>query len=608
MKPLSHNLKKSKMSAPGRLHKINSLKRLGELSLPHMKKIILAAACVLLVNAAELLKPYILKLVIDDFLIKKAPQNGLYSITSMGILYFVIVVFGNLFSFSQVNLINKAAQEIMFTLRNRVFNTIQLLPLSYLDKTSSGRLITRATNDVEALSEMYTDVIISLFKDVFLLIGIVYAMVALNVQLALVSFAVVPIMFYIIFLFKNKIKKNFTKIKAVIGSINGFMAENISGMKIIQIFRAEKEKKEEFLKLNKEYYKSTLFQVRMNSILRPASDVFQNLAVAVLLWYGMYKVANHTVEVGVLFAFTTYIKQFFSPISDLADNYTTIQSALVSADRIFELLDEEASLENLDLGIGMEHIEGTIEFKNVWFSYNDLDWVLKDISFKLEKGETAAFIGETGAGKTTIINLISGFYTAQKGEILIDGININDIKKKNLRKNISVVLQDVFLFSGNVKNNIALNDDIEDEIIMEALENTYALDFVNALPNGINGTVMERGSTFSSGQKQLLSFSRALAHNPSIFVLDEATSNIDTHTEKLIQKAIENITKDRTTIVIAHRLSTIRNADKIIVLNHGEIVELGTHTELLNHDSHYKNLLKGGLKEVDDVDVECGAC
>ena len=608
MKPLDHNLKMSKPCTPRRLHKINSLKRLGELTLPHMKKIILAAVCVLLVNAAELLKPYILKLVIDDFLINRAPESGLYSITSMGILYLSIVVLVNLFSFSQVNLINKAAQEIMFTLRNRVFSTIQLLPLSYLDKTSSGRLITRATNDVEALSEMYTDVIISLFKDIFLLIGIVYAMLALNVHLALVSFAVVPVMFYIIFLFKNKIKKNFTKIKALIGSINGFMAENISGMKTIQIFRGEKEKREEFLKLNKEYYKSTLFQVRLNSILRPASDVFQNLAVAILLWYGMYKVANHTVEVGVLFAFTTYIKQFFSPISDLADNYTTIQSALVSADRIFELLDEEASLENLDLGVSMEHMEGTVEFKNVWFSYNAADWVLKDISFKLEKGETAAFIGETGAGKTTIINLISGFYTAQKGEILIDGVNINDIKKRDLRVNISVVLQDVFLFSGNIKNNVTLNDPIEDNTVLEALENTCALDFVNTLPNGVAGPVMERGSTFSAGQKQLISFSRALAHNPSIFVLDEATSNIDTHTEKLIQKAIENITKDRTTIVIAHRLSTIRSADKIIVLSHGELVEMGTHDDLLAGESRYKNLLKGGLKEENMVELECGTC
>ena len=434
-----------------------------------------------------------------------------------------MLAIGGLSSFTQVNLINKAGQEIMRNLRRRVFRTIQFLPLSYLDKTSSGRLITRATNDVEALSEMYTDVIISLFKDVFLLIGIVYAMLALDVKLALISFSVVPMMFFIIFLLKNKIKNNFSKMKSLIGKINGFMAENISGMKIIQIFAGEKEKNNEFLKLNGEYLKSTLFQVRMNSILRPAADVFQSLAVAIILWYSMSKIANHTIEIGVLFAFTTYIKQFFNPISDLADNYTTIQSALVSAERIFELLDEEDSLEDLDEGRSIENLQGDIEFKNVWFSYNNSDWILKNVCFKVKKGETVAFIGETGAGKTTIISLISGFYKIQKGEILIDGININDIKKKDLRKGISVVLQDVFLFSGDVKSNVILNDNISEKTLIKSLKTTCALDFVNGLPGGIHSAVMERGATFSAGQKQLLSFSRALAHSPSIFILDEAT-------------------------------------------------------------------------------------
>jgi len=589
-------MKTSKKDQGGKLHKINSIKRLLELTKPYLNKIILAALCVLIVNAAELLKPYILKLVIDDFLIKKVSQSSVYSITSMGILYFVIVAIGGLCSFTQVNLINKSGQEIMRNLRKRVFRTIQFLPLSYLDKTSSGRLITRATNDVEALSEMYTDVIISLFKDVFLLIGIVYAMLAMDVELALISFSVVPFMFFIIFLLKNKIKKNFSKMKSLIGRINGFMAENISGMKIIQIFTGEKEKNEEFLKLNEEYLKSTLFQVRMNSILRPASDVFQSLAVAIILWYSMSKIANSTIEIGVLFAFTTYIKQFFNPISDLADNYTTIQSALVSAERIFELLDEEESLEDLDEGRSIENLQGDIEFNNVWFSYNNSDWILKNVCFKVKKGETVAFIGETGAGKSTIISLISGFYKIQKGEILIDGLNINDIKKKDLRKGISVVLQDVFLFSGDIESNVILNDNISNSDLIKSLKTTYALDFVNGLPGGIHSPVMERGSTFSAGQKQLLSLSRALAHSPAIFILDEATANIDTHTEKLIQKVIEEMAQDRTTLIIAHRLSTIRNAHKIFVLKHGEIIEMGNHDELMCSGGYYKDMIQGEIK------------
>jgi ATP-binding cassette subfamily B protein len=479
----------------------------------------------------------------------------------------------------------------MRTLRGNVFRTIQLLPLDYLDKTSSGRLITRATNDVEALSEMYTDVLISLFKDVFLIIGIIYTMLMLNVKLALISFCVVPLMFMVVFGLKTRIKNNFSKMKSLIGKINGFMAENISGMKLVQIFHGEKEKREEFLELNDNYFKATLFQVRMNSFLRPASDVFQSLAVAILIWYGMGKIASHSLSIGVLFAFTTYIKQFFNPISDMADSYTTIQSALVSADRIFELLDQQECTEDLDAGIGVDRFEGNVEFKNVWFSYNNEDWILKDISFSVKKGQTAAFVGETGAGKTTIISLISGFYKVQKGEILIDGININDIKKRDLRRNISVVLQDVFLFSGTIEKNITLNDEIEKTLIEKALKVSYVNEVIKGLSNGINEPVMERGSTLSAGQRQLLSFARAVAHNPSIFVLDEATASIDTQTETLIQKALENITKQRTTLIIAHRLSTIRNADIIIVLKNGEILEMGNHDALMESGGYYKNLV-----------------
>ena len=586
-----NNLKTTTKTQIPKLHKKQSIKKLMILTIPHLKKIILAMFCVLLINAALILKPYILKLVIDDFLVKNVASYGFYSITSMGILYFIIVVLGSIFSIAEVNLINRAGQEIMKTLRSRVYKTIQLLPLSILDKTASGSLITKSTNDIEALSEMYTDVLLSLFQDIFLLLGIIYTMIALNIKLAFISFSVLPVMFLAIFLLKRKIKENFSKTKKLIGKINGFMAENISGMKIIQIFRAEKEKKLEFLILNNAYLKTTVFQVWLNSFLKPAADFLQNMAVAILLWYGISKISNHSLQIGVLYAFTSYIKQFFNPISDLADNYTTIQSALVSADRIFELLDEEDSLENLDEGIQKSYLEGTIEFKHVWFSYINEDYVLKDVNFIINKGDTVAFVGETGAGKTTIISLINGFYKVQGGEILIDGININSIRLKDLRKNIAVVLQDVFLFSGDIRKNISLNDDIDDNQIIEALKASCSYEFVNNMLGGIYAPVMERGNTLSAGQRQLISFARAIAHEPSIFILDEATANIDTQTEKLIQRAIENISKDRTTLIIAHRLSTIRNSDNIIVLKNGKIQEIGSHDELVKQAGYYNSML-----------------
>lgn len=572
-------------------YKKQSFKRLMSLNIPHLKKIILAAFCVLLVNAAMLAKPFILKIVIDDFLTRNTLQKGLYSLTGMGILYFSVVLIGGYLNILRVNLINKAGQEILRTLRGQVFKTIQLLPLSYLDKTSAGSLITRATNDVEALSNLYTDVLMSFFRDVFLILGIVFAMFIMDVKLTLVSFCVIPVMFLFIFLLRSKIKQNFGKMKILIGRINGFMAENLSGMKLIQIFHGEAERKKDFKELNDGYYKTTSFQVWMNSFLKPAASVFRNITVAVLLLYGMNKIAGQTLQIGILYAFTTYIQQFFEPISDLADNYTNIQSAFVSADRIFELLDQKDNLEDLDEGREAERLDGNIEFKHVWFSYNDQDWILKDVSFTVGSGQTAAFVGQTGAGKTTIISLISGFYKIQQGEILINGVNINKFKKRDLRRNIAVVLQDVFLFSETISKNISLNDDIDAMKIEEAVRASYARDFVESLPGRINEPVMERGNTLSAGQRQLISFARAIAHDPSIIVLDEATANIDSQTEILIQKAIESMSRNRTALIIAHRLSTIRNADKIIVLDHGRIVESGNHEELMEKRGYYRNMV-----------------
>ncbi len=545
----------------------------------------------LLVNAATIAKPYILKLVIDDFLIGKVPQKGFYSIFTMGILYLAVSVFSGVFSFAQVNTLNKAAQKIVRDLRARLFDIIHHLPLSYLDNTSSGRLITRATNDVAEISDMYTDVIVNLFKDVFLLIGIVYVMLSLNVGLALLSFIVIPMMTFLVISIKKKIKENFYSMKHYIGQINGFMAESLSGMRIIQIFNAQKERTAEFLRLNQEYFDTTIIQVRLNSVLKPASDIFQNISIAILLWYGMGKIAHQTLDIGVLYAFTTYIKQFFAPISDLAEKYNSIQSALVSTERIFELINQSSLLEDLEIGTDMNNVEGKIEFKNVWFSYNNRDWVLKDVSFTIEKGQTAAFIGETGAGKTTIISLICGFYKIQRGMILIDGVDVNQIKLHDLRRSVALVLQDVFLFSGDIRGNITLKDSIDNMTVEYALKASCADTFVNAFPKGIYAPVMERGSTLSAGQRQLISFARAVAHEPSVLILDEATANIDTFTEKLIQKAIHNIAKDRTTLIIAHRLSTIQDADIIIALHDGSVIEMGGVKELYEKGGYYRDML-----------------
>ncbi|HOB19639.1 MAG TPA: ABC transporter ATP-binding protein [Candidatus Atribacteria bacterium] len=570
--------------------KRHSLLRVMKMSLPYWKIILMSALCVLAVNGAELAKPYVLKVVIDDFLKYRKPQAGLYSITAMGIAYMLLVLISSTLTYIQENSMNYVGQSIVTNVRRKIFSHIQRFPLPVLDRFTTGRLITRATNDVEAISELFTDVFINLFKDVFLLIGIVFVMLRMNVTLALIGFTVIPFIVLLTNVVKKKMKANFVVIKSLTGRINGFFAENISGMKLVQIFNMQREKQREFKELNDEYYKAALTRMTLNSVLRPAIEIFNSLAIAILIWYGMGRIMGQTLDLGVLYAFTEYIKQFFEPINDLAEKYNTIQSAVVSADRIFELLDKEEELEDYDSGIRVDRFRGDIEFRNVWFAYNDEDWVLKDVSFRIRSGQTAAFVGATGSGKTTIINLLSRFYRVQKGEILIDGININDINLRDLRRNIAVVLQDVFLFSGSIRDNITLNSDISEDRVEAALKLSCAEAFIYELPDKMDQPVTERGSTFSAGQRQLLAFARTIAHDPSIFVLDEATANIDTKTEGLIQRSIANVSKDRTTLIIAHRLSTIRNADVIFIIRKGRIIESGSHDELMALGGYYYQL------------------
>ncbi len=573
----------------------SSLVRLALLMKPHVGKLLICVICVVIVNLAELLKPYVAAIVIDNFLVGEAEQSGLFSITGMGVLYFIVALAGALFSMTQVRLIARISQGILNEMRQKVFNKIMHMPMKLLDRNGTGRLITRATNDVETVNEFYSDVFLNLFKDVFLLIGIMVMMFVLDAKLALVALTGVPLIVLITVSLKRIIKRNWKKMKSIIGQINGFMAENISGMRIVQAFNRQKHKLQEFRELNKAYFKTTMTQVFLNSFLRPTMEVVNNMVIALLIVYGCGRITGGYLEVGVLYAFTNYVKQFFEPINDLAEKYTTIQSALVSTDRIYEILDEKET-EDPEVGSHGGKVHGTVEFKDVWFAYNDEDWVLKGISFKVEAGQKIAFVGHTGVGKSTIINLISRYYDIQKGQILVDGVPVDDWKLRDLRQGVSTVLQDVFLFTGDIAQNLDMHAGLSEEKMQQALVVSEAAGFVEEL-GGLKAPVTEQGLNFSTGQRQLLSFGRAIAHDPAILVLDEATAHIDTNTEELIQKSIENISQGRTSIFIAHRLSTIQNCDVIFVLDDGQVAEQGTHDELYAMNGIYTELVKAQVEE-----------
>ena len=442
---------------------------------------------VLLVNAAELAKPYILEVVIDRYLTAGRPDQGLDAVWVLALGYMACVALSSVLNVSEAVMVNRMGQSILMDIRRRVFNHIQHMSMKTLDHFSSGRLITRATNDVETLNELFSDVLVNLFKDVFMLLGIVVMMLWMNWRLALVAFAVVPLIALITILVRGRLRRNFVRLKALTGQINGFFSENMSGMRLVQIFRKEKEKHAEFDELNYGYYKAARLQVRMNSLMRPLVEVVNQLGVAILVWYGCGQIGLGTLEIGMLYAFTNYIKQFFEPINDLAEKYTTVSSAVVSTDRIFELLDDESQLEDTVTGKPLETVEGRVEFQHVWFAYEGENWVLKDVSFTIEPGQSVAFVGTTGAGKSTIISLISRFYDIQKGRILLDGQDIAQFSLEQLRRRVAVVLQDVFLFSGSIAENVRLgNQEITDEQVAQALHLACADRFIAELPGGMD--------------------------------------------------------------------------------------------------------------------------
>jgi len=525
--------------------------------------------------------------------VKVFRSNDINAVSVIGILFITAIIVGFILNYLQLNILGYAGQTIIFNIRQEIFSHIQKMPLSFFDKNPIGRLVTRVTNDTETLNDMYTNVLTTLLKDIFMLVGIIIVMFKMNISLALISLAVMPVVFAVSIYFRVRARRIYRRVRTTLARINASLAENISGMRIIQIFNREKEKLKEFSGINKDYFDASMGEIVVFGIFRPAIEMIAYFTIALVLWYGGIRVIGYTLQLGVLYAFINYVGLFFQPINDLAQKYNMLQGAMASSERIFMVLDAPVEEDEGTKLLDPDKIHGDIDFKNVWLAYNEGEWVLKNVSFKVPAGETVAIVGATGAGKTSIINLIGRFYEIQKGQILIDGIDIKEIKKESLRKNVAVVLQDVFLFSGNIRENIRLNEsEITDEKIKEVSEYVNADKFISKLPLKYANEVNERGSTLSSGQRQLLAFARALAFDPTILILDEATASIDTETELLIQDALKKITTNRTTIVIAHRLSTIQDADNIIVLHKGTIREMGTHQELLEKKGMYYDLYR----------------
>lgn len=489
-------------------------------------------------------------------------------------------------------------QYIIKDIRTQLFEHIQKLRLRFFDKTPIGRLVTRNVSDIETLSEVFSTGIAGIIADILQLVVILAFMFSLSWQLTLVSLALLPLLLLATYIFKEKIKVSFNEVRTAVSNLNSFVQEHITGMNIVQIFNAEKREFEKFKEINQEHRKANIRSVFYYATYFPVAEIIQAGGIGLIVWYGAGSVIREELTLGILIAFIMYIQMFFRPIRMIADRFNTLQMGIVASNRILDLMDSDEYIP--DNGSHQpENIAGNVNFEKVWFAYNEEDWVLKNIDFQVEEGQSLALVGATGAGKSSVINLLSRFYEINKGQITIDGVNIKKYDLSNLRTHIAVVLQDVFLFSDTIYNNITLrNPDISLEKVKHAADLVGARSFIERLPGGYDYNVMERGATLSVGQRQLISFVRAMVYDPKIIVLDEATSSVDTETEELIQQAIQKLMKGRTSIVIAHRLSTIQNAHKILVLDKGEIVEEGTHDSLLELDGYYAQLHRMQYKEV----------
>ena len=577
----SENINKNEMN------KKSSTMRLIAYMKPYAHWVIFALLLVLGLTAFDLYRPMLVGDAIDTF-----GANGDYDvIIATAIKYAVVLALSFAFNIAQTWILQKTGQNIILQMRKDLYRHIQSLGSRYFDITPVGKLVTRVTNDVEALNEMYSGILVQLFRNIVKIVGLAGVMLVLDVRLAAISFVLMPLVIGLTVLCQKIARNIYRLYRTRLTDINTFLSEHLSGMKIIQIFGRQERKFEEFHDKNTKLYKAFYREMLMYAVFRPIIYILSILSLMIVLWFGSRNVFDEIISVGTLYIFSNYIRSFFDPIQELAEQFSTLQSSIASAEKIFTVMDEDEFIPEVENLKQPDKITGKIEFDHVWFAYDGENYVLKDVSFVINPGEKVAFVGATGAGKSSILNLIGRYYEIQKGHIYIDGIDIRQLSKKQLRSAIGQMQQDVFIFEGDVAYNIRLNDDaITDAQVKAAAEYVNASHFIEKLPQGYHEPVTERGATFSAGERQLLSFARTLAHNPSILVMDEATANIDTETEILIQEALEKLMDGRTTIMVAHRLSTIQHADCIMVMHKGRICERGTHRELLEQDGIYRKL------------------
>ena len=569
-----------------------TIDRIKNMVKPYIKTVIFVTILAILLDVIALAKPFLVKYVINEFMSKGIYSNGFVSILTISLIYIGLVLFENILEYFNSKKTNMVGECVVFDLRNKLYKYMENANITFHDKVPSGKLFVRIMNDSEDVYTLFSEVITTFVKDVLVLIGIICVLFYLSWKLALISFSVIPVLLITSIVFTKLLNKVYAAIKYERTKLNTFFAESIYGIKLIKVFNRQNEKQKECERLTTDYAKSAKPTGFLEGILPASMIVIENLGISLIVWAVVFKITGSQIDIGLTYVFITYLKNMFDPIDRMIENVEIIEEAVTSIDKIYEILEKDEYIEDFKNGKHVDKLKGKIEFKNVWFAYEDENWILKDVSFTIEPGQSVALVGKTGSGKTTITNLINRFYDIQKGEILIDGFNIKDINLESLRKNIGTILQDPFIYAKSIKENVKMFDNLSDFKVEEAVELASASDFVNSQKNGINTIAKERGNSFSAGQKQLLAFARIFALNPSIFILDEATANIDTTTEELIQKSVDKLSADKTSIFIAHRLATIVNVDKIIVLSNGKIIEEGNHEELVKSGGYYSSLYK----------------